>query len=143
MGTDSRFGLMDLSMMDSGKMTRLTEMGNSFMLMVMFMTVSGKMIKLMAWDIICTLMEPPITENGRMTNNTAKALRHGQMAQGMKGHILKAKSMERGPCALLMGVSILETFSSTKSQEEVNMFGLMASRMKDNGRRIKCMDTES
>ena len=44
----NKFGLMVLSMMESGNRTRLTDRENSFMQMEIYMKDSGKTIKLMA-----------------------------------------------------------------------------------------------
>jgi hypothetical protein len=108
------------------------------MLMVMYMMASGKMTKHTEWAIICTPTEPPIMESGKMINNTAKVLRLGQTEHDMRALILKERSMGRELFVSQMAVCILETFSSMRSQEGANMFGLMVNHTKVNGRKIKC-----
>ena len=50
MDTASKPGLTVLNILESGEKTELMEKGNSFMLMVMYMTGSGQMIKPMALE---------------------------------------------------------------------------------------------
>jgi hypothetical protein len=58
-----------------------------------FMKDNGKMIKLMVMDRILMLMELPMSENGKMTNNMEKESKHGQMVQNMKANIMKGRKM--------------------------------------------------
>ena len=54
MGSEFRFGLMELAMKVSGKTTELTGMENLFMLMETSMKATGLMIKPM--DLVFTFM---------------------------------------------------------------------------------------
>jgi len=57
-------GLTDLCTKDYGKMTKQTVQVEKFMLMVMFIKVTGKMIKLMDLVFTLMLMGPSIPGSG-------------------------------------------------------------------------------
>ena len=109
------------------------------MLMEMSMMGSGRMTKLTEWVIISMLMVLLIMENGRMINNMEREQKLGLTGQGMKDVILKEKNMEKEHFVSQMGVSILVIFNIMKYQEKASMCGLMVNRLMDNGRKIKCM----
>ena len=63
----------------SGNIVKLLVKADLFMLMGMFMTEIGKMIKLMGLEYIHILMEQGMKANGRKTNNMEKVLKRGTM----------------------------------------------------------------
>lgn len=76
---DFRSGQMAHCMRDTGKIARQMEKVDLFTLMVMFMRVCGKMIKLMAMEFTCMLTVPDMKVNGKKTSNTERESRDGQM----------------------------------------------------------------
>ena len=63
----------------SGNIVKLLVKADLFMLMEMFMTEIGKMIKLMGLEYIHILMEQGMKANGRKINNMEKVLKRGTM----------------------------------------------------------------
>jgi len=61
------------------------------------------------------------------------------MVQNMRDNTLKEKSMVKAPSRLLMVAYIKESFSITKYQGKVYIYGLMVKNMKANGKKTKCM----
>lgn len=84
-----RYGLMELSTKENGNSIKLTVKGNSGMQMVMFMKVTGKMIRPMDTECTFTLTEPDMKDNGKMISKTDKELSLGQMAANTKEAIKK------------------------------------------------------
>lgn len=80
-GTGHKFGLMDLCIKDSGYLTKLMEMDDSFMPTETSMRESGEMTRLTVKEFTSTQMEPSITVTGKKTNKMEKELRLGQMVQ--------------------------------------------------------------
>ena len=76
-----KFGQMDQCMKAIGWITRPTAKADSSMLMVMSMTVTGKMIKLTASEYTAIWMVLAILANGKRTNNMERDLKHGLMEQ--------------------------------------------------------------
>jgi len=89
MEEESKFGLMDHAMMDSGKMEWLADMADSSMLKVTFMKVPGMKIKLT--DLVSTLTTTVLDmkDNGSTTNNTEMELKNGLMVHNTKANMLK------------------------------------------------------
>jgi len=63
------------------------------------------MIKRMATELISTPMEHFISETGSRINNTARALKLGQMGHGTTVHTKMERKMARAPLHLQMAVS--------------------------------------
>lgn len=89
MEEESKFGLMDHAMMDSGKMEWLADMADSSMLKVTFMKVPGMKIKLT--DLVSTLTTTVLDmkDNGSTTSNTEMELKNGLMVHNTKANMLK------------------------------------------------------
>jgi ATP-dependent protease HslVU (ClpYQ) ATPase subunit len=100
-------GLTVRSMKDIGRTTKQMVMANYSMLMVIFMKVNGKTIKLMDKENIFIKMEQHTMEVGRKTNNMGMGERHGLMEPNMKEIILKAKRMKKEYYILQMAQSTL------------------------------------
>ncbi len=64
----------------TGRMIKLVERENSYMLMAIFMKGNGLMTKLMAMVNICITTELSILVIGRMISNTVKAKKLGLVA---------------------------------------------------------------
>ena len=112
------------------------------MLTVIFMMVSGRMIKLMAMDNIHTLMEHSMREIGLMINNTAWVKNAGPMVLNMKETINTVKKMVMdnfyGQINLrTVAISLIITFMD---KEDID--GLMAVNIVVIGNVIRCMDKE-
>lgn len=75
----SRHGPTVPATKDNGEITEPTVTVNSFILMVMSTSETGSTIKQMAKVLTLTLMEPNITELGKMTFSTDKEKRLGPM----------------------------------------------------------------
>ena len=112
-----RYGLMVLSMKDSGKIIKLMVKVRFIMLMEIFLKGNGKMIKLMEEECINMLMVQNMKEIGKMIYKKDQAQRFGLMDHNTKGNTVKDKSM------------------GTES-----MSGMMDQLMKDNGLTIKLME---
>jgi hypothetical protein len=59
--------------------------------MVIFMTVSGRTIKLMALENTLKLMVPSMKDTGKRTSNMETVWKHGQMMLDMKVNMFKEK----------------------------------------------------
>lgn len=112
------------------------------MRMEIFTKDNGKTIKLMELETISMQMALPITESGKMTNNTGKEQKHGLMELNMKEHILKEKNTEKVCYSLPMEVYTMVIFNIMKYQVKENMFGQIKKLLMANGRKIKCMVKE-
>ena len=77
------------NMKENGVITKLTEKGNSGMLMEMFMMDYGKMIKQMAMVSMFMLIEQSMKDTGEMIYKMEMGLNHGVMEVNMKVVILK------------------------------------------------------
>ena len=64
-----KHGLMEPNMTEIGLIIRRMDTGNLFTLMVIFMKVNGKMIKLMEKEYTFMLMAQNMMEIGKMINN--------------------------------------------------------------------------
>ena len=60
----------------------------------------------------------------------------------MRDSILKARNTEREVSLLPMEASIVVILFKMKYLAKANTFGLMERHMRDNGKKIKCMDME-
>ena len=90
----NRHGLTVLCMSDRGVMTKQTEKGDYNMQTVTCMMESGKMIKLMAVELILMPTEHDMKANGKKIVSTVAGFKHGQMALNIKDSILREKNME-------------------------------------------------
>ena len=79
-----RYGLMGRNMMGSGDKIRLMGGESCIMLMEIFMMVSGKMTKLTEKANTLTPTVQPMMENGSKISSMAMGWKHGQMVQNTK-----------------------------------------------------------
>ena len=80
-GMDQEYkpGLMELSMKESGKITKLTVGASSGTLMGTYTKVNGRMIKPTDLEFMFISMEPGMKASGGMIFKTVKAKRAGKM----------------------------------------------------------------
>lgn len=90
-----KYGLMGLSMRETGRMIKLMARESSIMPMETFMMGNGETIKLMEKEPIHMLMELLIKVIGLMTNKTAMELRHGLMELDMRVTTKKERNMAK------------------------------------------------
>ena len=77
-----------------------------------------------------------------MISNMGKVSRPGQTVPNMKDSMQRGKNMVKVPLHLQMVAYTEVTSNIMKFRARADMYGLMASPMKDNGIKIKCMDME-
>lgn len=94
--------LTEMSMMDSGWMTKLMDLESIVILMVLNMKVTGKKI-----------------------NNTEMVLKHGQMVLNIKDNMFKVKNTALENSHGLMEVPIMVILLKTTSKVKENITGLM------------------
>ena len=111
-----RSGLMGLATKDNGRITELTVMENSCMLMVTSMKETGLMIKLTASESISMLTVQGMKEIGEMTSNMARARRHGQMALSMRVSTWLARSTVSVFTVGMMALATKESGTRTRSE---------------------------
>ena len=87
------------SIKECGQMAKQQEKVNLYMLMVMFMMVSGKKIKLVVMVFIFTTMERNMKVNGLKTINMVMESKNGLMVAAMKECTNKVKNTEKGSTA--------------------------------------------
>lgn len=143
MDTVTKSGKMDLDMTDSGIAIKQMAKANLFMLMAMFMRASGTMTKPMVMELIDMPMELLMSASGQKINNTEEESKSGQMVLNMKECIKMVRNMAMVPSLLLTALLIPDNFLTMRFPDLVNMFGLMEKCMKEHGKEIKCMETES
>lgn len=140
MGMGFNIGLMELNIMDFGKKIKLVEKVNSFMQMVMYMKVNGKMIKLL--DLEFTYIQNHKLNTkviGKMTRCMVQGLKFMRMGTNMKECSSKAKDVERELIIFQMVRFTRDngTMEKLKVLESVN--GLMEKLMKATGWIIRKM----
>ncbi|CAM6002424.1 unnamed protein product [Sphagnum balticum] len=81
---ENKFGGMDLSTRDIGKMTLRMARGVSFIQAEMYMRENGWMIRPKVRVFTFIRMEPPILVSGTTTSSTDTVMRSGQMGHNMK-----------------------------------------------------------
>ena len=129
MGTEFRYGLMVRSIKECGKMAKQQEKVNSCMLMVMFMTVSGRKTKHVVMVFIFTTMERNMKANGSRTISMDMEFKSGLMVVVTKECINKVKNMEKENTAGEIVVITMVIGSRTRLLDSGNMFGLMEGSM--------------
>ena len=107
------------------------------MLMEIFMTGFGRMIRHMDMASILISMKPDIKVIGKKTNNTEKVSKHGPMVQAMKETISKARNMVLASSHGLMAAHIKDSSTRTISRDKGSINGQMDVSMRVNGRTIK------
>ena len=126
------------NMLATGRMIKPMEKEDSFMLMVMYMKVSGLTTKLKAEELMNIWMELNTSETGKRTDNMVMELKPGQIAQDMKA----TTSMERSTVSVhLSGLTIhltLESFIIITSMEREFIPGLTTVNTRVNGEPTRC-----
>lgn len=112
------------------------------MQMEIFMTVIGKMIRLMGLVSILILMVHNMKVIGLMTSNTVKAKRLGQMVLSMKVTISLGKKMALVSFYGLINLVIVETFLIIIFTVTVPINGQTAVNFLETGFVIKCTEME-
>lgn len=97
------------------------------------MKVSGRMIKLMDMESICTLMEQDTKDIGKRINSMVEVKKHGLMVHAMKVNILKERKMELDTLSGLMDQHIRVNLLIITFTGEVCMYGQMRGDMMVNG----------
>lgn len=90
-------------------MIRLMVLASFFMLMEMYMKVSGERIRLMERVLTLMLTVRNIKETGVMTNSMVSVLRDGPMAQYMKVNISRVRRTEKESSLSQMDLFTTET----------------------------------
>ena len=91
------------------------------MLMVMYMMVCGKMIKLMVKEFIAIQMVQNTKATGQKINNMVKELKLGQMEQNMKETTFMEKSMVMEDSHGQMGVHIQDNLKNIEMSDPLNL----------------------
>jgi len=138
-----RFGSMVLFMKVTGKMIKLTEEDASFTQMEMFITVSGRMTRLMVTDATITLMVLSMRENGLKISNMVMERRSGQIMLAMKVNTKTAKSTAKDSFCGQMDRRIQVTFLRIIFTVKEFTRGRTVDGTADNGATIRCTDSES
>jgi hypothetical protein len=112
------------------------------MQMEIFMTVIGKMIRLMGLVSILILMVHNMKVIGLMINNMVKVKRHGRMVLNTKVIISLGKKMASVSFYGLINLVIAETFSIIIFTVMVPINGQTAVSFQETGFVIKCTETE-
>lgn len=110
------------------------------MLMAMFITENGKMIKLTDLVFTIILMERDMKAGGLKINNMETAKKFGQTMLVMKVSTKMVRNTVTVSSSGLMDQLILEILSITIFMDKVNILGLMVVNMMVIGVQIKCMD---
>lgn len=116
-------GLMVPSMRENGARIELTEKVNSFMSTEISMMDSGQMTKPTGLVYICMLTELNMRECGVTISNMGKESRRGQMDQNMKVNMLLDASMESDNISGMMVLNILESGKKIKFQASAYTHG--------------------
>ena len=125
-----------------GKTIKLMDKEDLSMLTETVTSVSGSTIRLMAevptniWTALIML------ETGKKINNTATALRHGQMLPSMRVTTSTERSTVSEPLSGLMALPISENFIITTSTAREFTHGLTTESTRANGALTKCMERE-
>jgi hypothetical protein len=101
--------------------------------MAMSMKVSGRMIKLMAREPTCTLMEQCTKEIGRKINSTDTEKRLGLMEHAMRDSMSKERRMERASLSGQMDLHMKASSWTTIFMDMAFTCGLMKGDTKVNG----------
>ena len=139
---ECKFGKMVANILVIGKMIKQTEKVDSYMLMEMFMTVNGIMIKLKGVELINIPMVLSILVIGRKIDKMVMELKLGQIMLNMKETTNSAKNTE---LELLSGPMVQHTlvnFSITTFMEKVFTRGQITESMRVNGMETRCMEKE-
>jgi len=135
-----KYGKMDQSMKDIGKIIWLMALEDLFILMVMCILENGRMIEQMEKANIYLIMGLSILEIGRMISNLDMVKRNGRMVHFTKEIMRLGRSKEK---VHLFGVTIVlmkVIFMKIIFMEKGNMFGKMGEFILGNGITIKCME---
>lgn len=134
----SRFGRTEQSTKATGRMTRPTDMDDSFTLMATFTTVSGSTTKLMAEVHTSISTEQNTPENGKKTLNMALGWKSGLTNQSTKEATSLVRNTELvssdGQTARCTSVN----FTATTSTEKEFTLGPMVGDTKESGEPTKC-----
>ena len=106
--------------------------------MEMYITVSGKMIKLMDMESTTTLMVPVTKAGGSKTSSTERAKRFGQTTLAMKDNTKTARNMAMESSCGLMGQPTLETSLTITSTVRAFTLGQTGVNTAVNGTTIRC-----
>jgi hypothetical protein len=90
---DTKCGVTEASMKATGRKIRRTERAGSFMLMEISMTDIGRTTRLMGLEVTLIPMEPNIKVIGKMTSNTERGRSSGQTEPSTQEAISKARNM--------------------------------------------------
>lgn len=120
---EDRSGQMDQCMRAGGKITKLMEKEDLFMLMVTSTTANGLMIRLMDSVSIAISMEPNMRATGKRISNMVMDLKPGQMVPNTRVNTSKVKKMERADSHGLMAPHITECSMRTIFKEPVSITG--------------------
>lgn len=135
-----KYGKMDQSMKDIGRIIWLMVLEDLFIPMVMCILVNGRMIEQMGKENIYQIMGLSILEIGRMISNLDMVKKNGRMVHFIKEIMRLGRNKEK---VHLFGVTIAlmkVIFMKIIFMEKGNMFGKMGEFTLENGITIKCME---
>ena len=112
------------------------------MLMEMSMKETGKMTKLMATESTCMPTGRDTKESGKKISSMERVLNDGPMEQFMMGSILKAKSMGGEPSNGATTPSSSVSLKTTTSRVMEPTNGTMVENITETGKTTKCMVKE-
>ena len=126
------------NMLVTGRMIKPMEKEDSFMLMVMYMKVSGLTTKLKAEELMNIWMELNTSETGKRTDNMVMELKPGQIAQDMKATTSMGRSTVSVHSSGLIVHLTSESFIIITSTERECIPGPTTVNTKVNGEPTRC-----
>lgn len=133
----STCGLTLATTKETGKKTKLKEQVNQSIKMVIFMKENGKMIWLMAQELIFIQVELNIMGSGSTISSMAKGRKSGQMGPSIKGNMHKEKRMEKEHFILPMAQNTQANLKIMIFKEQESIYGRMEKFIKVNGKTTK------
>jgi hypothetical protein len=107
------------------------------------MKEAGWTIKHMETEPTFILMEPNMTESGKMISNTVTVWNHGQMVRDTKETMKMERNMDRELYISWMEVSTKESSNLTKSMGMENTNGQTVKPTMEIGSKTRCTDKDS
>ena len=130
---ECKYGLMEPSMKDTGRMGKPLEKENLFTLMEIFIKDNGKKIRHMAMECIYITMVQDMKDSGWKITNMDMVLRFGSTEASMRAIIRKARRMEKESMCGEIVATILGNGLRTRSQGMECMYGPMGGSIKEIG----------
>ena len=133
-----KYGKMEVSIKDIGKLIKQMGKEDLYMQMVMSMKENGSMTRLRVVAHMSIWMEPSMLEIGKKTDKMAMELKLGLIMLNMKAIMNSVKNMELEPLNGQTILHILENSIIIIFMEKEFIPGQIIENMRVNGEEIKC-----